>query len=113
MGGAEHVSLALTPAATAPVGTPPASTFLRLLSRGVLVFAATLAVWSVAPAVVGWQPRLVLTGSMSPTIGAGDVVVTAPVPLGSVTVGQVIAFDDPSRTGRVLVHRVVGRRDDG
>ena len=46
---------------------------LRLVALGYLAAAASLLFWSHAPQVVGWQPRVVLTGSMMPTVRPGDV----------------------------------------
>ncbi|MGW6130773.1 signal peptidase I [Cellulomonas sp. NPDC055163] len=78
-----------------------------------LLLLATLILWSLTPVVVGWQPRAVLTGSMAPAVNAGDIVVTVPVAPADVAAGQVIAFTDATRPGRVVLHRVVRLAADG
>ena len=46
------------------------------------------------------------SGSMAPAIRAGDVVVSRPVPVGSIAQDDVVTFRDPSRGGRLVTHRV-------
>lgn len=76
-----------------------------LLARTVLATLAGLLVWSVLPAVVGWQPTVVLSGSMAPAIRTGDVVVTRDVPPGELRPGHVLLAEDPSGGGGLLLHR--------
>lgn len=73
-------------------------------------FALCMATWVVVPTVfAGWQPMVISSGSMSPLIDVGDVVlidpsITEPGP------GSVVAFDH----GRgPTVHRVVESHPDG
>jgi signal peptidase len=54
----------------------------------------------------------VLSGSMRPTVAPGDVVVTEPVPVTDLRVGDVIAFYPPDRTVPVL-HRITSLAKDG
>jgi signal peptidase I len=64
-------------------------------------------------ALMGWSPLLVASGSMSPAIRSGDIVMIGkelPATLGDRTV---IVFDDPTRPGETLLHRVVGVDGDG
>lgn len=69
-------------------------------------FAAAVAV----PAVVGWLPLTVLSGSMEPTIGTGSAVIAEPVTgredAERIKVGDVVTFmpypDDPT----LITHRV-------
>ncbi len=49
---------------------------------------------------------VVLSGSMQPTVRAGDVVLFAPAAGRDLLPGQVILFPDPSRPQRLLTHRV-------
>ncbi|MGF1663262.1 MAG: S24/S26 family peptidase [Kineosporiaceae bacterium] len=73
-----------------------------------------LLVWSTAPAAIGWQPRLVVSGSMSPGIDPGDVVVTAPRGLpGGPLPGTIVAVQDGDRGASTYLHRVVSREPDG
>lgn len=61
------------------------------------------------PSIGGNAPLIVLTGSMDPTIKAGDLIVTKKVDAEDVKVGDVISFFDPDGNGSTIVtHRVVG-----
>jgi signal peptidase len=89
---------------------------LRCTRAVLLGGLATLGLFSVAPAVVGWAPTLVTTGSMAPAVRPGDVVVTAPLhaaDASTVPVGSIVLAEDPARPGTLLLHRVVGRNRDG
>lgn len=69
--------------------------------------------WTLLPMVVGWQPTVVLTGSMEPQIARGDVVLSAPPALGDIQPGRVLWFADPARPGTTLLHRAVTVAHDG
>ena len=56
--------------------------------------------------------QTVLSGSMRPTVSPGDVVVTQPVLVTDLRVGDVIAFYPPGRTVPVL-HRVTSLASEG
>ena len=61
------------------------------------------------PSIGGNAPLIVLTGSMDPTIKAGDLIVTKKVDAKDVKVGDVISFFDPEGNGSSIVtHRVIG-----
>ncbi len=84
------------------------------LAMAWLAVSGGLLLWSSAPILWGWQPRLVLSGSMEPGLHPGDVVLTAPVTSPqSIGVGQVIAVTDPSLPAGNYLHRVVRRDPDG
>ena len=78
-----------------------------------LVAFAILAVGVLFPAVRGWTPLVVLTGSMRPTIQPGDVVVMAPVDGKTVQVGDVVAYHPADSTQTLITHRVVEVRRAG
>lgn len=60
------------------------------------------------PSIGGNAPLIVLTGSMDPTIKAGDLIVTKKIDAEDVKVGDVISFFDPAGNGSTIVtHRVV------
>jgi signal peptidase I len=64
--------------------------------------------------LMGWSPNMVSTGSMQPSISAGDVVMTAaPEPDVIFDEGTVVTFEDPLREGELVTHRVVALNDDG
>lgn len=88
-----------------------------LLSR-LLVFAGwalgayflTMVAWVLVPTVVlGWSPMVVTSGSMQPSIRAGDVVLVEEFDH-LVGPGTIIAFDNAAGP---IVHRVVAVSDDG
>ncbi|HYS94869.1 MAG TPA: signal peptidase I [Candidatus Nitrosopolaris sp.] len=85
--------------------------------RTVLLAAlVALGLFALAPAAFGWIPTVVTTGSMTPVIRPGDVVVAAPLRAsGAVTVrpGSVVLAEDPAKPGTLLLHRVVRRNPDG
>jgi signal peptidase I len=76
------------------------------LGAGILL-AAT------APLAFGDRSFTVMSGSMSPAIKTGDVVVERPIaPLGA-KVGDVVTFRDPEGSRRLITHRVKGMRASG
>lgn len=70
--------------------------------------------WANAPMLVGWQPRLVLSGSMQPGISPGDVALVAEVaePRG-LRPGEVVLVADAELSSGSYLHRVVRREPGG
>ena len=62
--------------------------------------------WSVAPTAVGWQSRVVSSGSMAPAVHPGDVVLVSPIAPERLSPGQLVLFEDAGRPGRTVLHRV-------
>jgi signal peptidase I len=83
------------------------------LARVVLTLGLCLALWAAAPALLGWQPTTVMTGSMQPRINPGDVVIARPVPTSELRPGQVLLVDDPDHPDRLRLHRLVRSNPDG
>lgn len=77
------------------------------LARGVVATLLGLALWAAAPALIGWQPTTVMTGSMEPRIVPGDVVVSRPVGSGEIATGKVLLADDPDQSDHLRMHRYV------
>jgi signal peptidase I len=87
---------------------------LSSVARALLGTLAVLLLASVAPAAVGWETSVVLSGSMEPGVHPGDVAVVRPVPTAAdLAVGQVLLVDDPVAPGQLRLHRLVGITDDG
>lgn len=92
-------------------GTSRAVKDLRRVASGlgtgllVLAVAAFLAL-AVGPRVLGYQTSTMLTGSMSPLINPGDIVVTHPVPVADIKAGDIITYHIPVEDQRVETHRV-------
>lgn len=79
----------------------------------VLVAVCTSLFWAVAPLVVGMRSSVIMSGSMTPGIRPGDVVVSVPTPADDLRPGMVISFTDPDDPGRTLVHRFDAVNADG
>jgi signal peptidase len=60
----------------------------------------------VAPSLFGGRALTVMSGSMEPAIGVGDVVINSHVAPAQVRVGDIITFSDPEGTGKLITHRV-------
>ncbi len=89
----------------------------RFVTRGVEVLLVVVLVSLIAGAVLG-QPILlsfVETGSMEPTLEAGDGFVAIPSPLaGDVEEGDVVVFEAQTlHGGGLTTHRVVGETEAG
>jgi len=82
-------------------------------ARAVVATLLGLALWSAAPALLGWHPTTVMTGSMQPRLAPGDVVVSRPVAPAEVRPGQVLLADDPDQPGHLRMHRYVETGTDG
>lgn len=76
-------------------------TMILTLSAVVFLFLA------VGPRFLGYQTSTMLTGSMSPGINPGDVVVSVPVPADHLRVGDIITYSIPVDDHRVETHRIV------
>jgi signal peptidase I len=82
-------------------------TLLLVLAAAVFLFLA------VGPKFLGYQTSTMLTGSMSPEINPGDVVVTVKTPVSELEVGDIITYSIPIDDRRVETHRVMSiKRDD-
>ncbi|MFN8217686.1 MAG: signal peptidase I [Solirubrobacterales bacterium] len=75
------------------------------------LFTALLA--AAGPLAIGDHSFTLRSGSMTPTLETGDVVVTEPVAPLSVRVGQIVTFRDPEGSGRLYSHRVQSVRAAG
>ena len=66
------------------------------------------------PSFGGSIPQIVLSGSMEPTIKAGDLILSKTAEADEIKVGDVISFYDPAGNGNsVVTHRVIEIVDDG
>lgn len=89
-----------------------ARTVVRLSA---LSATAGLLFWALMPAALGWEPALVVSGSMMPAVRPGDIVVVAPVPRATLAKikGMIVLMEDPAVPGNLLLHRAVGHMPDG
>lgn len=80
---------------------------IGLVSLTAIATVFWLVLWAtIVPLIFGWSPVMVLTGSMTPNIDSGDIVLGAPYGDEPLSPGKVIVFDNPTGTGK-LTHRIV------
>jgi signal peptidase len=90
---------------------------LDRIATAALLLAAVALIALTAGRVAGFRPLVVRSGSMSPAIGTGDLVLSRAVAAADVRVGDVVSFPDALHPGIPTTHRVVllhrvGRRLD-
>lgn len=91
------------------VGTAGRAVFTILLTGAALVFLFL----AVGPRFLNYQTSTMLTGSMSPGINPGDVVVSVRTPVSELKVGDAITYSIPIDDHRIETHRVASiKRDD-
>ena len=73
----------------------------------VVTAVAALAAVEVGPRLGLYRIETVLSGSMQPTFGPGDVIVVTPEKTSGVRVGQVISYQIPIGDHHVESHRVI------
>lgn len=87
---------------------PTATRFLLGLI-GLLIVTVTMAfatVVFIAAVLFGHQPSVLMSGSMSPALEAGDVVLFEELDPAEVGIGNVILFETPGRPDVLTAHRV-------
>ncbi len=105
-------------------GAPAEDALPRRRSRratrvaGATATAGLVAVLLVLSAVVlgaglGYRPLIIRSGSMTPTIGVGAVVVSRSVSPLSVHPGEIVTFRDPALDEQLVTHRVVSMTEMG
>lgn len=77
---------------------------LATWTLGSFVLAILLA--AAIPYAFGARSMVVLSGSMTPTIRTGDVVVVQPIRPTDAAVGDIVTFQAPDGSDKLLVHRV-------
>ena len=80
---------------------------VRLIVRALLgVSVLGLLTLAVGPRLLPFQGFYVRTGSMSPTIPVGALVIATRAPAEELGVGDVIVFHRPDRPATMVVHRI-------
>lgn len=102
-----------TTAQRRPARSGWAALAVTVLARSVLAVLVSLVGWSTVPALFGWHPTVVMTGSMQPKLVPGDVVVSRPIAASQLAVGQVLLVDSPDQPGELRLHRLVRFGPDG
>lgn len=83
-----------------------ARSFLTVMIWTPLGVLAGLFLAVTVPAAFGDRALTEMSGSMSPALSAGDVVLVREVPPRAARVGDVVTFRDPADPTRLLTHRV-------
>lgn len=90
-----------------------------MTARGSAGFAKVLVTWIVGafivtamlaaavPLALGDRAYVVRSGSMSPVIDTGDVVVVEPISPLDARVGEIVTFDNPGADGQLTSHRAI------
>ena len=76
---------------------------LSALAVGAVLGLVALAV---VPRLAGLSPLTVLSGSMRPALGVGDVVIDEHIAPGAAQPGDIVSFEDRTRGGKLVTHRV-------
>jgi signal peptidase len=75
----------------------------RVAVWAVMAFILAVLLASAVPLAVGARSYVVRSGSMTPVIRTGDVVVVRSIAVSSAKVGDIVTFKDPG--GRLITHR--------
>jgi signal peptidase len=86
---------------------------LRFAAYTVGGFAAGIALALAAPLAFDARPLAVLSGSMEPTLGTGDISVVRSIAPLSARPGDIVTFRDPNNSERLITHRVRAMRAQG
>jgi signal peptidase len=90
------------------VGSRVAQAMVSVITTTAMVAAiAAFLFLAVGPRILGYQTSTMLTGSMSPLINPGDVVVTVPVAVQNLKLGDIITYHIPVEDQRVETHRII------
>ena len=87
---------------------------VKTVLMSAVAVALLISLVCVCPPLISGQTRVmtVMSGSMSPEIGVGDVIVTKTVDPADIRVGDIITYA-PRSYGVVITHRVVDINDAG
>ena len=91
----------------------PLQLALRTLGYAALGLVLGIVAAIALPFVAGERPYTVLSGSMEPAIGTGDIVVVQRISPADADVGDVVTFSDPRSSERLITHRVRSSRRRG
>jgi signal peptidase I len=83
---------------------------LRLAAMTVAGFAIGITLALVVPLAFDARPLVVLSGSMEPALGTGDVSVVRSIAPLDARPGDIVTFRDPSNPDRLITHRVRAMR---
>jgi signal peptidase len=79
---------------------------LRFATMTVTGFAIGIALALAVPLLFHARPLVVLSGSMEPALGTGDVTVVRSIAPMTARPGDIVTFRDPDNEDRLITHRV-------
>src|SRR5262245_16706165 len=85
---------------------------IRVVLVMTLMTVLSLGAWVVVPMTWGWDAYTVTSGSMTPLVRPGDVIVAA-ASEDQVKVGNVVVIAPPRQGAQPITHRIVERLPDG
>jgi signal peptidase len=81
--------------------------FLRVTTAwAALTFVAALAALLTAPSLLGYRTLTVLSGSMTPTLDVGGIVVDEAIQPTEARVGDIVTFPNPDQPDDLITHRL-------
>ena len=86
---------------------------LRFTAYTVAAFGAGIALALVAPLAFDARPLAVLSGSMEPALGTGDISVVRTIAPLDARPGDIVTFRDPGNSEKLITHRVRAMRVEG
>ena len=86
---------------------------LRFIAMTVAGFAIGIALALAAPLAFDARPLVVLSGSMEPALGTGDVSVVRSITPLDARPGDIVTFRDSDNAKRLITHRVRAMRVQG
>ena len=78
----------------------------RYAGTTLLVLVMFLAAFTLFAPRLGWRIDTVMSGSMSPTVKSGAILITQPVDPTNIKVGDIITYGSPLN-GKLVTHRVI------
>jgi signal peptidase I len=79
---------------------------LRILLSIASGAAAALAAWVILPIAFGSHPLIVMSGSMTPALRTGDVVIDRRISPLDARIGDIVTFPSPEDSSVLISHRV-------
>jgi signal peptidase I len=89
-----------------PLPLPYPRRLVAALCWACIGFALALLAAGVAPLALGMHTYAVQSGSMTPAIDTGDLVITRTISPTEAAVGDIVMFKDPEDGGKLISHRV-------
>jgi signal peptidase len=81
--------------------------------RALILIALVLILIPLIPIILTLKPLIVLSSSMTPLLGVGDLVIVKPIEPSNLKVGDILAFKDPAgRKNVIITHRIVEIEDE-